>query len=140
MSMIGAVQAYLKQYSELPAGAPVWVDTVGPAAGEYGVIALAGTRVVETYINGKSLREFSFAFQSTESTADDLARLETNGFYEAFADWLDAQTEAGSLPVLDAKRTAVAIEATGWAFLYEQGNSDTGIYQIQCKLFYEQVP
>jgi hypothetical protein len=74
-----------------------------------------------------------------ESTADDLERLETAGFYEAFADWLETQTYLESFPTLATNQTATKIESTGWAFLYEQGVSDTGIYQIQCKLTYEQT-
>jgi hypothetical protein len=41
---------------------------------------------------------------------------------------------------MDEGKTATAIEATGWAYLYEQGQSDTGVYQIQCRLTYEQEP
>jgi hypothetical protein len=86
------------------------------------------------------MREYPFAFQSAEYTADELERLETSGFFEAFADWLESQTNAGVLPTLGAKQTALEIEATSWAYLFEQGNSETGIYQIQARLIYEQEP
>jgi hypothetical protein len=100
---------------------------------------LTGTRVVEEYINGTKVMSYPFAFQSMESTADDLARLESAGFYEAFADWLDSQTDAGSLPELPAGKTAEEIQALGWGYLYEEGESQTGIHQIQCELIYKQV-
>ena len=96
--------------------------------------------IVESYINGGSLREFPFAFQSMASTADDLERLQNIGFYEAFADWLETQSLAGTLPTLGAKQTAEKIEALNWAYLYEQGESSTGVYQITCKLTYTQQP
>ena len=75
-----------------------------------------------------------------ESTSDELERLENSGFFETFTDWLESQTESGDLPTLGAKKTAEKIEALGWAYLYEQGKSSTGIYQVQCKLTYDQEP
>jgi len=138
MSNIRAIKTYLAAYSKLKSGAPVWVDYLGATPTEYAIIPLPGARIVETYLSGLSKREFPFAFQSMESTADDLERLETQGFYEAFADWLESQTESGSLPTLAVGRTATEIEALGWAYLYRQGDSGTGVYQIQCKLTYEQ--
>lgn len=140
MSLISAVRTYLAGYTELKDDAPLWVDYLGPNPTEYAISPLAGPRIVERYLDGGSLREFPFGFQSMESTADDLERLETIGFFEAFADWLEAQTNSGAFPTLGAKQTPIRIEALGWGYLYEQGISDTGIYQVQCKLTYEQQP
>lgn len=138
MSIINSVRSYLATYTGLKTGAPLWVDFLGNNPSEYAVIPLAGSKVIESYINGSSQREFPFAFQSMESTADDLERLENSGFFETFADWLETQTTAGTLPTLGAGQTSELIEATGWGYLYEQGNSDTGVYQIQCRLVYDQ--
>lgn len=140
MSIISSLRTYLAAYPALAAGAPLFVDALGPGPTEYAIIPLAGEQVVESYIDGGSLRAYPFAFRSMESTADDLERLENSGFYEALAEWLEAQTTADTLPALGAKKTAVSIQATGWGYLYEQGQSDTGVYQIQCQLTYEQQP
>lgn len=138
MSIISSVRTYLATYTGLKTGAPLWVDFLGNKPSEYAVIPLAGGKVIETYLSGKSLREYPFAFQSMESTADDLERLENSGFFETFADWLETQTEAGTLPTLGTGQTTEIIEALGWGYLYEQGNSDTGVYQIQCRIVYGQ--
>jgi hypothetical protein len=138
VSVIGFVRDYLSEYSGLVSGAPVWVEFLGVDPVQYSVEPLAGTKIVEKYLNGSSLREFPFAFKSVESTADDLARLENNGFYEAFSDWLEAQTEKDDLPTLGTKQKSTEIMALGWGFLYEEGVSDRGVYQISCKLVYEQ--
>lgn len=140
ISMISAVRTYIKTYGSLVANAPVWVNYLSVTPTEYAIIPLPGARVIETDIRGGTVREFPFAFQSVESTADELERLESIGFYEAFATWLDVQTLSGVFPTLNAGQTPEKIEALGWAYLYEQGQSDTGIYQIQCKLTYSQVP
>lgn len=138
MSIVEALRTYLLGYSGLKAGAPLWVDYLGQSNTEYAIVPLPGTKIIETYLNGASLREYPFAFQSMESTADNIERISTNGFYEALADWFEAQTEAGTLPTLETGKTAESIEATGWGSLIEQGESGTGVYQVQCKLIYRQ--
>lgn len=138
MSLLSSIKTYISGYSQLATGAPLWVDYLGSQPTGYAIIPLPGTKVVETYLDGSSLREYPFAFQSMELTADEAERLDNNGFYEAFADWLETQSNAGTLPTLASGKTAVSIEALGWAFIYESGESQTAIYRIQCKLTYEQ--
>jgi len=138
MTIISAIKTYLSDYGELKTDAPIWVDYFGVSPTEYTILPLPGNRIVETYLSGKSKREYPFAFQSVESTSDELERLETQGFYEAFADWLESQTESGSFPILATGQSATEIEALGWAYLYQQGESGTGIYQVQCRLQYTQ--
>lgn len=138
MTIITAIKDYLKTYTELEEDAPVWVNYLEASPVNYGIVSLPGNRIIEEYIDGSSLRSFPFAFQSMESTADELARIETSGFYEALVDWFDQQTELGNLPILAANKEAEAIEAAGWGNLFNQGSSETGIYQIQCRLIYKQ--
>lgn len=138
MTIVSSLKTYLLTYSSLSTDAPMWVNHLGKDPTEYSIVPLPGDQVVEEYLDGSTLREFPFAFQSAESTADELERLETIGFYEAFADWLESQTVAGTFPTLASGKTPEKIEALGWGFLYEQGESHTGVYQIQCALTYEQ--
>lgn len=140
MTLIQAVRDYLATYTGLKTGAPLWVDYIGSVPVEYAIIPTPGSKIVEKYLDGGSLREFPFAFQSVESTADNLERLDSIGLFEAISDWFETQTEADALPILSSKQTAISIEAASWGFLYEEGKSDTGIYQLQCKLTYEQRP
>jgi hypothetical protein len=138
MTIIAALQEYLKTCPELADGAGVWIDHDDTGL-SYSIVPAPGDRVLESYIDGGSLRQYAFAFQIATSTADDYERLKNAGFNEIFADWLEDQTLAGNLPDLGAKRTAVGIEAQN-GFLFEQGDSETGIYQIMCNLTYEQEP
>lgn len=137
MTMISAVRDYLLTYSGM-ADALIHVDALGNDPVEYAVIPVPGARKVEDYLDGKSKREYPFLIQSVFSTADEAERIENSGFYETLADWLEEQTEAGNLPNLGAGKTAESIEAVSWGFVYEQGESGTGIYQITCKIMYEQ--
>jgi len=140
MSIIEDLRTYILTYSQLKAGAAVLIETLGKEPTQYAILPLAGGRILERYINGATLREYPFAIQSMEYTSADLERLENNGFYEALADWFETQTEAGVLPTLDAGKTAEAIEASGWGFILEQGESGSGIYQITGRLIYQQEP
>lgn len=140
MSIIGAVRDYIKAYTGLPSGAPMWVQYLGAKPGEYGVISQPGAKIVERYLDGGSLREFPFALVSTESTMDDLTRLQSDELYEALSDWMEKQSDEGNLPDLGEGKNAIAIEALSWAYLIEQGESGTGVMQLLCKLTYEQSP
>lgn len=138
MSLIAAVRTYIKTYTGLTSGAPIWVDYLGPVPTQYAVIPLPGSKTLESYLDGGSLRSFPFAFSMVASTSDDAERLKTEEFTEAFAAWLESQTEAGILPTLGIKQTAESIRAVNWGYLDQQGESDTGTYLISCQLVYEQ--
>ena len=138
--ILQALKTYLATYEGLKEGAPLSVDSNGTQVTEYSIIPLPGPRIVDTYLNDATVREFPFAFQSAESTADELERIENNGFFEALAQWFETQTKGGTFPDLGSGKTPTAIEAVQWAFLYQEGESKTGAYQIQCKLTYDQEP
>lgn len=138
MSIISALRTYIKSYSELANDAPVWIDYLGPRPVEYSIDPLEGDKILVTYINGDSMRSYPFAFRSMQSTISQLEKLETHGFYEEFADWLEEQTYSGVLPVLGTGKVAESLEAVGWSYLFREGESNTGIYQIQCRMIYEQ--
>lgn len=140
ISMIEAIKTYIATYTGLVANAPIWVNYLGTDPTQYTIIPLPGACIVETYLDDSALCEFPFAFQSVESTADELERLESIGFFEAFAAWLKSQTAADTFPTLNAGQTPERIEALTWGYLYQQGESATGIYQITCKLTYKQQP
>lgn len=140
MSILAAIKTYLETYTGLVEDAPVWVNFLGTLPVQYSVEPLPGDRIVKTYLNDATLREFPFAFQSAESSADDLERMANNSFYETFAAWLDSQDKAGVYPTLAEGQKPLKIEAVTWGYLYSQGQSDTGNYQIVCKLTYEQAP
>lgn len=140
MTIIESIRTYLMGYSALKVGAPLWVDFLGPKPTQYAILPSPGTKLIEECIDGSSSRAYPFVFQSVESTADDIARMATNGFYEALGEWFETQTEAGILPTMSVGKTPTAIETNNWATLFEQGQSDTGIYQVQCRLLYNQLP
>jgi hypothetical protein len=138
-SILEGVRAFVATYT---GNDPLNVDYLGTAIPGYSIVSLPGGGWIEggRYLNGGGMKEFLFAVQSKQSTADELERMDNNGFFEAFSDWLDTQTEAGTLPELPSGKTAEVIETVGAGFLYEHGVSDTGTYQVTCRLEYEVEP
>lgn len=143
MSLIESVRDYLLTYPGLADNAPFMIETLGKEPTQYSVVPLPGDPVVETYLDDKTLRQFPFAVQSMESTADDLARIAASGFYETLSEWLEVQNSIGNFPILEPtsqgeNRTPESIESLGLPILLEFGESGTGVYQLQCRLTYEQ--
>jgi len=138
MSILSNLRTYLKTYTNLKTDAPIWISYLGASPTEYSIVPSPGNQIIEKYIDGSSLRTYPFAFQSVESTADDLERLENIGFYEELLTWFEHQTSDKMLPSLDEGQECISIEALGWGFLFAEGISDTGIYQVQCQLVYNQ--
>jgi hypothetical protein len=139
MTIIQALRTYLAACPTLVTGALLLVDHLGETPIQYAIIPQAGEKVIETDIIGNKTCEFPFLFRSMESTADDLERIETAGFYEALAAWFDTQTRNKAFPALGAGKVVEKISANGWGYLYEEGQSQTGVYQISCTLTYRQL-
>ncbi|RUM43011.1 MAG: hypothetical protein DSY80_06280 [Desulfocapsa sp.] len=135
MSVISAIKTYIETYTGIDSDAPIWVNYLHKEPVEYSIVPLGGSRNVSEWIHGNSgEREFLFAFQSSRFTAEEVDRVGSIEFFESFAQWLDDQSFNDNLPALPSGYTATNIEASGYAYLFEQGNSSTGIYQIQCVL------
>lgn len=139
MTMLESVRTYLLTYPGLAEDAPFLVEQLGKDPIQYALVPLSGNPILETYIDGKTLRQFPFAVQSMESTADDLARIAASGFYENLSAWIEEQNAAGAFPTLGAGKTPKSIEPLGLPILLEFGESGAGVYQLQCRLTYEQV-
>lgn len=139
MSIIEDVRTYFATYPALVSGAGLFVDHLPKEPTQYAIMPVPGERITEHYLDDSSRREFLFAVQSMESTADDSTRIASHAFLETLSEWLETQNKAGTLPTLDAGKTAEEIEAIGTPILFEYGESGTGIYQLQCRLKYAQV-
>ena len=134
MSDIKAIQDYLLSYQALEDDRPVWVEMLGEEPLSYTVFLVPGKQVTEDIMGNKTV-SYPFGFGAMEVIADNSA-LVTAEFYETFADWLDTQTEAGTLPSLDSGKTALSIEALDTATIIERAEK-TGVFQILCRLIYE---
>lgn len=137
ITIIAALKTYIKTYSGMSDGL-VLVDALSGNDTEYAIVPLPGNKIIEEYIDGGSLRQFPFALQMMALTPDDATRIENQGFFEGVSDWFESQTKSGTFPTLNSNQHPEEIEATSQPFLYQQGESETAIYQLSCALTYKQ--
>lgn len=135
-SITAGIQDYLKTY--LPLSNGVYLDFVGEQPTEYAVVMLPELEKIEEYIVHGGVYGRHFLLNMRAATNEDADRLINNGFYEAFAEWLYTQTDAGTLPSLPTGYTALSIEALSNGFLMESSEVlSTAVYSINCRLVYE---
>ncbi|MFZ2196155.1 MAG: hypothetical protein WAV13_00370 [Thermodesulfovibrionales bacterium] len=144
--IVDRLKEYIATFPEL-ANEKLFIDHTDLEPTNYSIQPLPGSIILETTIVGKTKRSFPFAFVTVEFTVDDVTRLGTNGFYEKFARWLEVNSASkpSVLPDLDPDplnptgMVAESIQATTWGYLFEEDESGTGRYHIQCELVYEQA-
>lgn len=139
-TIIQALQTYIATCTLLSAqGLTPLVNWLDQTPNSYGIFPLPGDLQIIRYPAKGGMYEFPFALQVNASNADDLARLQTQGFFEKFGKWLDTQDDAGVYPVLSTGETVFEIEALGQGYLLDQGDSDVSTYEVPCKLTYERT-
>lgn len=137
-TILEAVKTYIKTYTGIGSDGVLLADYLSGEVGEFAISPQPGAKIVESYIEGGSVRQFTFALQMMAMTADEATRLVNEGFFEGVADWFESQTIAGTLPTLNNNQHPTLIEATSQPFLYQQGESEVAIYQMTCRLQYDQ--
>lgn len=139
MSIVNELRDYLTTYDQLEDGALFNVDQIKKEPTNYSISPVPSTVILEEYITGDSLRAYDFAFFARNMTDKTIQYIENEGFFEAFAEWLEAQTKAEVFPELDAGKTAEKIEALQAGFLTSSEESGaSAVYEIQCRLTYRQ--
>ena len=104
----------------------------------YSIDTTPANEIVERYISGSSLRQYLFVFRSVNDYGSQaLQNMSNSGFFERLAAWLERQSKLRNLPVLGAGQFPRRIEAQSTGYLFTAG-TDTGKYQIQCRLIYFQ--
>ena len=116
---------------------PLYLDFIGKDRGNFSIFPLAGASVVEEYLSGSRMEEYTFAIASRFSTADDRARRENSAFSERIEAWMRKVTAEGGFPDMGEHRYADKLEALGRGIMIEENsNLQRGQYQIQCRLVY----
>ena len=111
MSIIESVRDFISGCPLLKNGILLNVDRLGDSEIEYTIDSDITDPILRRYTDGSSLRQFNFVFASREKYgADTLQNIANSGFYEDFADWIETQSNAGNLPILDKYRTPQYIE------------------------------
>ncbi len=116
------------------------VNYLGAEPVEYAIIEAPTTPVLQSYLDGSSIRQRAVAITAVKDYSSDLLQqLAETGFWEAFAQWVETQNEAETLPDLGDGKTSLAVEVSATHYLL-QTTAQTARYQIQLLLTYEQEP
>lgn len=135
MTIIESVKRYIAGYPGIEGGR-LNVDFLSDEAGGFSIDATPAANVVKRYVDGATVRQFLFtlagrAFYGPETRQ----QIENLGFFEDFAEWLEAQNRAKNFPAPGEGRTPLKIEVTTSGYVMIPG-TETARYQIQCALTY----
>lgn len=139
MTIIESIRNYIRECPYLDEfNKGINVDYLGENTTSYMIEEVPAPSIIKKYIDGSSVRQYLFVFASREIYGNDVIQnIENSGFYEDFANWLEEQTFAENLPILDRNKEARSIEATTSGYLFNV-EMDKASYQIQCRLTYFQ--
>ena len=95
--------------------------------------------VLQKYVDGGKKKQFQFAFTSKEQYDEDARiNIENSGFYQAFEEWMEQQTEKGEMPNLpNEKQHPYELETLNSGYLYD-AEGEHAQYRIECRLLYTQ--
>lgn len=138
--IIESVKKYIESCPLLEGFKRLCVDYLPETTDTYSIEGIPAQTVIRSYVDGSTERQFVFVFAARLFYSEEIRNnIENSGFYEAFADWLEEQSEAGSLPELPNGKTASKIEAMSSGYLFDiSGDLSNARYQIQCRLIYDE--
>lgn len=112
------------------------VDGLGDEAVEYMLEPGIASPVLKRYVDGSSIRQYQFNFNSREFYGmDRLQAIQNSTFYEKFGDWVEEQSRAGLLPEMPEGMEALSISVLTPGYLFDM-SMGTARYQIQLQLKY----
>lgn len=139
MAIIEAVRDYIMTCPLLEDLARINVEFLPEDTSTYSIESVPTQTIISTYIDGSTTRQFVFVFASRLLYTEELRNnIENSGFYEAFENWLEENSENGVFPTLAEGLTPTKIEAMSSGYLFDiSGDLSNARYQIQCRLIYE---
>ena len=134
-SIIEGVTNYFLQCPLLKDGV-FRVDALGGEPVEYAIETGLTSPVLKRYVNGSSIRQYQFNFNSREAYAmDRILAIQNERFYEDLCNWVEEQDKAGNLPELPQGCAAQALEVLAPGFMLD-ATMENAHYQIQLQLRY----
>lgn len=118
--------------------AQVGVEYLEESAKNYSIESVPVDPIVKRYMDGTSVRRFSFAFASREAYGRDVVENLANcGFYEEFSDWIYQCSLGRGFPDIGEKKEVTKMECSSTPYVF---NTDemTAKYQVEVMLEYYQ--
>ncbi len=112
------------------------VDALGGEPVEYALESAITSPVIRTYVDGSSIRQYQFNFNSREAySMDRVMAIQSESFYEDLCNWVEGQSMAGNLPEMPPGCEAQSLEVLAPGFLLD-ATMENAHYQVQLVLRY----
>lgn len=112
------------------------VDALGSDPVEYALETGMTSPVVRTYVDGSSIRQYQFNFNSREAySMDRILAIQNESFYEDFCNWVEEQSMIGNLPEMPEGCEAQALTVLTPGFMLD-ATMENAFYQVQLQLQY----
>lgn len=112
------------------------VDALGSEPVEYALATEVTSPVIRTYVDGSSIRQYRFNFNSREAySMDRILAIQNESFYEDFCNWVEGQGMAGNLPEMPEGCEAQALTVLTPGFMLD-AMMENAFYQVQLQLQY----
>lgn len=115
------------------------IDQVDSDGVGYSIESAPNEPIIKRYLNGDAMKLFAFVLVARRAFLTDVEREANSEAYDRVAAWMDRLTKEGTLPVMDAGKRPMRLEATGTGYVMEQADdSNTALYAMQAQLIYYQ--
>lgn len=112
------------------------VDALGSEPVEYAIETAVTSPVLKTYVDGSSIRQYQFHFNSREAySMDRILAIQNESFYEELCNWVEGQSASGNLPELPKGCEAQALTVLAPGFMLD-ATMENAFYQVQLQLQY----
>ena len=112
------------------------VDALGSEPAEYAIESAVTSPVIRTYVDGSSIRQYQFNFNSREAySMDRIMAIQNESFYEDFCSWVEEQSLIGNLPEMPDGCEAQALIVLAPGFMLD-ATMENAFYQVQMQLKY----
>ena len=136
-SVIESVCTWLKTCPSLSSLVAVPLDRLEADPVAYSVYTSPGAQTVQRYVGSGGMYRMTFILRRNAYMLDQAERTNANVFFETVADWIETKSLTGILPSLPSGKNALFVETDSVAYLVEENESGTGIYEMPCSLTYE---
>lgn len=112
------------------------VDALGSEPVEYALESAITSPVLKKYVDGSSIRQYRFNFNSREAySMDRILVIQNESFYEDLCNWVEEQNISENLPEMPEGCEAQEITVLAPGFMLD-ATMENAFYQIQLQLKY----
>ena len=112
------------------------VDALGSDPVEYSLAPGITSPILKKYVDGSSIRQYQFNFNSRDAySMDRVLAIQNESFYENLCNWVEKQSMAGNLPEMPNGCEAQALTVLAPGYMLD-ASMENAYYQIQMQLKY----